>query len=60
MTSLEARAIEKARNEMQRAQKELQFARLQETRYRGVPSITYSIQSDNHGEFTYRGVTYKK
>ncbi len=60
MTALEARAIEKARNEMQRAQKELQFARLQETRYRGVPSITYSIQSDNHGEFTYRGVTYKK
>lgn len=60
MTALEARALEKARNEMLRAKKELQFHRMQETRYRGVPSITYSIESDNHGEFTYRGVTYKK
>jgi len=60
MTALEARAIEKARKEMQRAKKELQFHRLQETRYRGIPSINCSIQTDNHGEFTYRGVTYEK
>ena len=60
MTNVEVMGIESARKKMQRAKKELQFHRLKETRYRGVPSINYSIQNDNHGEFTYRGVTYEK
>ena len=60
MTTIEANAIVKARNEVKRARKELQRAQLHETRYRGIPTVNNWLTSDVHGEFTYRGVTYVK
>mgnify|MGYP006949166484 CR=1 FL=1 len=61
MTNIQARAIEKARREFQRAQNELQVHRLSETRYRGVPTIS-DIKEDKeaHGTFVYRGIHYTK
>lgn len=59
MTSLELRAIEKARSEYKRARKELERVRLTETAYRGVPYCTDSIKSDKvHCTCVYRGVSY--
>ena len=46
MTNIQARAIEKARREFNRAQNELKVHRLSETRYRGIPTI----QVDGPGE----------
>jgi len=60
MTTIEANAIVKARNEMKRAKKELQLAQLHETRYRGIPTVHNWIKQDVHGTFTYRGVEYTK
>ena len=60
MTNIEARAIQNARNELRRAQKELDRAQLHETRYRGVPTINVGVPSDVHGVFIYRGIKYTK
>ncbi len=61
MTTIQVRAIENARAEMERARKELDRVRLQETRYRGVPTITDSKKPrEIHGTFIYRGRTYTK
>ena len=60
MTSIEAKAVVNARNEVKRAKKELQRAQLHETRYRGIPTLNNWLTRDVHGEFTYRGVTYVK
>ena len=60
MTTIEAKAIIKAREEVKRAKKELQRAQLHETRYRGIPTLNNWLQQDVHGEFTYRGVSYVK
>ena len=61
MTNIQARAIEKARREFNRAQNELQVHRLSETRYRGIPTITDSAKGNEaHGTFVYRGVSYTK
>ena len=61
MTNIQARAIEKARREFQRAQNELQVHRLSETRYRGGPTIADSEESNEaHGTFVYRGIRYTK
>ena len=61
MTNIQARAIEKARREFNRAQNELRVHRLSETRYRGVPTIS-DIKEDQeaHGTFVYRGIHYTK
>ena len=59
MTSLELRAIEKARSEYNRARKELQRVRLSETAYRGVPYCTDVISGNKpHSNCVYRGVSY--
>ena len=58
MTTIQANAIVKAREEMKRAKKELDRAKLSETRYRGIPTVHNWIKEDVHGEFTYRGVKY--
>ena len=60
MTSIEAKAVVNARNEVKRAKKELQRAQLHETRYRGIPTLNNWLTRDVHGEFTYRGGTYVK
>ena len=61
MTSIEARAIVKAREEFNRARKELEAQRLRETRYRGVPYTTdYVVPNKSRKVLTYRGNTYHK
>ena len=61
MTTIQVRAIENARAEMERARKELDRVKLHETRYRGVPTIVDNeIPSEVHGTFVYRGRTYTK
>ena len=61
MTQIQARAIEKARKEFIRAQKELDRQKLSETRYRGVPTINSNAPiQEIHGTFTYRGRIYTK
>ena len=61
MTQLQARAIENARREFQRASKERRTHRLSETAYRGVPTISERKEAaEVHGTFVYRGRTYTK
>ena len=61
MTTIQVRAIEQAREDMKRARKQLQRVRLQETRYRGVPTIVdVKEPREIHGTFMYRGRTYTK
>jgi hypothetical protein len=60
MTQLQARAIENARRDFNRAQNELRVHRLSETRYRGIPTVNNWMTEEKHGTFTYRGVTYTK
>ena len=61
MTTIQVRAIEKAHKEMDRARKNLERVRLQETRYRGIPTVTNSqTPVEIHGTFMYRGHTYPK
>ena len=61
MTNIQARAIEKARREFDRAKNELNVHRLSETRYRGVPTISERKEvAEVHGTFVYRGRTYTK
>ena len=61
MTQIQARAIEKAREEFVRAKKEMDRLRLSETRYRGVSTVKPDVPSGEiHGTFTYRGRTYTK
>ena len=61
MTQLQARAIENARREFNRAKNELNMHRLNETAYRGVPTIRERQEAaEVHGTFIYRGRTYTK
>ena len=60
MTNVEVMSLEKARNEMVRARKELELARINDTHYRGVRSMTTSSPKETHGTFVYRGRTYTK
>ena len=61
MTNIQARAIEKARREFNRAQNELKVHRLSETRYRGIPTIQVDGPGEEiHGSFVYRGISYTK
>ena len=59
MTSLELRAIEKARAEYKRACKELRRVRISETAYRGVPYCTdKAAPKTTHATCVYRGIPY--
>ena len=63
MTTIEANAIVKAREEMKRAKKELAACHsCKRLRYRGIPTtaITTGFVTPIHGSFTYRGVEYTK
>lgn len=59
MTTIQARAIENARKEYNRARKEFARARLNSTTYRGIPYCTDSIKRESgHHRCTYRGISY--
>ncbi len=61
MTNIEVRAIEKARDDLKRAQKEYRRALLRDTHYRGVSTVIFQEEpQDVHGNFTYRGIQYAK
>ena len=61
MTTIQARAIEKARDEFVRARKELKRAQLSETTYRGIRYCVDSQPIDSsHHCCTYRGLPYIK
>ena len=61
MTNIEVRAIEKAREDLKRAQKEYQMAMLRDTSYRGVATVlTKEEPQEVHGTFVYRGNSYVK
>ena len=61
MTNIEVRAIEKAREDLKRAQKEYQMAMLRDTSYRGVATVIIKEEPQEvHGNFVYRGNSYVK
>jgi len=61
MTNIEVRAIEKAREDLKRAQKEYQMAQLRDTHYRGVQTVIIKEEPQEvHGNFVYRGNSYVK
>ena len=61
MTNIEAQAIIKAREDLKRAQKEYQRAMMQDTHYRGVPTVIFQEEPQEvHGSFKYRGIQYEK
>ena len=61
MTTLEVRAIIKAREDLKRAQKEHQRAMLRDTHYRGVRTlIRPQDPQEVRGSFIYRGIRYDK
>ena len=59
MTTMEVRALERAKEEFARARKQLEVARLRSTKYRCVdyeikaPAVVSSVK-----DLTYRGVEY--
>ena len=59
MSTLEVRALDRAKKEFARARKQLEVARLRSTKYRGVdyeiaaPEVVSSVK-----DLTYRGVEY--
>lgn len=60
MTTIQAQSLENARKQMVRARKELELARINETRYRGVEYTPVSRVNEKHGTYVYRGRSYTK
>ena len=61
MTTIQAMSLDNARQQMARARKELELARINDTHYRGVEYTPASQQThETHGTFVYRGRTYTK
>ena len=59
MSTLEVRALQRAKNEFARARKELEVARLRTTTYRGVAyEVSATDDAVTNKELTYRGVEY--
>lgn len=59
MSTIEVRALERAKAELARARKQLEVARLRSTKYRGVDyEITTPVTPSTRKDFTYRGVGY--
>ena len=59
MSTLEVRALQRAKKEFARARKQLEVARLRATTYRGVAYEVNAPQIDaTSKELTYRGVEY--
>ena len=53
-------SVERAREKVARARKELERARIMDTHYRGVEYTPDSHAKETHGTFVYRGRTYTK
>ena len=61
MTPLQANQLVQARQRMQQSRREFEFAKLRETRYRGIPTISDGSKPQPvSGTFTYRGVEYAR
>jgi len=60
MTTVQVMGLEKARQEMIRARKEFERAKLHDTAYRGVHYVPNRPCNEAHGTFVYRGHTYIK
>lgn len=60
MSTVQVMGLEKARQEMIRARKEFERAKLQDTAYRGVHYVPNRPCTGTHGTFVYRGHTYSK
>ena len=60
MSTVQLRGLEAARNNMVRARKEFERAKLLDTAYRGVHYQVQHAPQNYHGQFTYRGSTYTK
>ena len=59
MSTLEVRALQRAKEDFARARKQLEVARLRATAYRGVVyDISAPESTTTNKEFTYRGVGY--
>jgi len=60
MSNVQLQGLLKARNELTRARKEYDRAKLHETAYRGVVYSNESTPTETHGSYTYRGNSYIK
>lgn len=62
MTQVQLQGLLHTREQLQRARKQYEFAKLNDTHYRGVRTLSASpkTQEHVHGTFTYRGVCYVK
>jgi len=60
MSNIHIMSVERARQKVARARKELERARIMDTHYRGVEYSPISIAQETHGTFVYRGRTYTK
>jgi hypothetical protein len=60
MSNIHIMSVERAREKVARARKELERARIMDTHYRGVEYTPLSQAHQTHGTFVYRGRTYTK
>ena len=60
MSNIHIMSVERAREKVARARKELERARIMDTHYRGVEYTPVSHTHETHGTFVYRGRTYTK
>ena len=60
MSNIHIMSVERAREKVARARKELERARIMDTHYRGVEYTPDSHAKETHGTFVYRGRTYTK
>ncbi len=60
MSNIHIMSVERAREKVARARKELERARIMDTHYRGVEYTPDSHAQETHGTFVYRGRTYTK
>ena len=60
MSNIHIMSVERAREKVARARKELERARIMDTHYRGVEYTPLSKATETHGTYGYRGRTYTK
>jgi len=60
MSNIHIMSVERAREKVARARKELERARIMDTHYRGVEYTPLSKATETHGTYVYRGRTYTK
>lgn len=60
MSNIHIMSVERAREKVARARKELERARIMDTHYRGIEYTPVSTKKETHGTFVYRGRTYTR